>query len=279
VAEAMQLAQHLTQSFPGSPQAHSLAGRISYAFGDVARANACWEQALKLNPEYSEACTAIGEAAWEHGNFERSVRHLRKALALNPRLEQKKVFFLADSLMNLGEPAEAAAVLETAARDKPLEPFGVFLLAHAYLQAKQYEKAKEQFEAGLALDPQSANVHFGLATVYARLGDAEKARLHREQYTKLRKEELSLSAQMRAQMRQKDWADPRPVARECYLNAGRICATHGLPEEAEKHWLRAAVIDPESPEPRKLLEALYWQQGRREEAIRLSRGGPLPVGN
>jgi len=272
VAEAKGVAAELLRALPGEPPAMALAGRIHYAFSDVANAEKCWQACLSIDPEFAEALCCLGETAWEHGKFDKAAERLKKAFAANPRLDQKRVFILADALMNLGESQEAAAALERAAKESPLPPFGLFLLGHAYLGLNEYEKARDQFEAVLAVDPRSANAHFSLITVYNRLGQPEKSRTHKEQYATLRKDELAESARLRPQMRKMDWADPYPVVRECHLNAGKIYALYGKAGEAEKHWLRAAAIDPQNPEPRKLLELLYRQQGRQEEAVQISPG-------
>lgn len=282
MAEARELAERVAASYPASAQALALVGRIHYAFGDVAKAEQSWETSLKLNPEYAEAWSALGEAAWEHGRFDSAASHLAKALAVKPELDVKKRFFLADSLMNLGKAEEAIGVLNAAARDQPLPPFGLFLLAHAQLELGRDEEAVKQFEALLAGDPASPNVHFGLARAHARLGHAELARKHREEYARLKQKELADGAQLRSDFRKVDWGDPRPLVRECYLNAGRIHATHGSLAQAEKDWLRALELDPLSGEARKLLAALYRQQGRVAEAFRTSRdavaGPPAPEG-
>jgi len=277
VAEAKQVAANLLKAFPEDPPALVLAGRIYYAFNDVDRARECWQKSLRIRPQFAEASVCLGEAAWEHGEFDKAAEHLRRAWAANPAMDPTKVFLLADALMNLGECQEAARVLERAGSQRPLPPFGRFLLGHAYLELGEYEKARAQFEAVLAQDPGSINAHFSLATVYARLGQPDQARQHRQQYAQLRKGELAESARLRPEMRKRDWADPVPVARECCLNAGRIFAAAGRMEEAERHWLRAVALDPENVEPRQLLEVLYLQQGRRDEAAAIAGERPLGV--
>jgi Tfp pilus assembly protein PilF len=192
----------------------------------------------------------------------------------NPRLDQKQLCFLADALLNLGEMRKAAAVLERAAEHQPLTPFGRFLLAQAYLQTDEFAKAQTHFEAVLAADPKAINAHYGLATVYARLGQVTAAQRHKDIYAQLRQGELAESARLRPEMRKADWADPRPVVRECYLNAGKLYLTSNQPEEAEQHWLRAAEIDPQDVRPRQLLAALYQALGRREAALRLAKDLP-----
>jgi tetratricopeptide (TPR) repeat protein len=250
-----------------------LAGRIYYAFNDVSQAEACWQTCLQQHPGFDEPRCALAEAAWEHGDFERAVEQLSPLVAANPRLDQKQVFFFADALLNLGRPAEAAAALERTAAYAALPPFGLFLLAHARLECGEYERARQQFEAVLAANPQSANAHFGLATVYTRLGQTDQARQHRERYAQLRSDELADSARLRPEMRKADWADPIPVLRESYLNAGKVCAAEARLVDAEKFWLRAAELDPRSPRPRQLLELLYAGQGRHAEAARMKTLG------
>ena len=264
IAEARQLAERLQATLPDNPQALVLAGRIYYAFNDVRRANDCWQACVARHPEFAEARCAIAEAAWEHGDFEQAAEQLNEVFAANPKLDQKQVFFLADALMNLGRSPDAAAVLERSAAQNPLPAFGLFLLAHAYLESGEYEQARQQFAAVLAANPQSANAHFGLATVCTRLGQTEAARQHREQYAKLRKGELAESARLRPEMRKADWADPIPVVRESYLNAGKVCLAAGRLDEAERHWLRAAELDPQSPRPRELLDLLNAGRGKDE---------------
>jgi len=274
VADAKQLADDLITSFPDSPQAYLLGGRIHYAFGDVGKAKDCWEKCLEVNSEFAPAWCSRGEAAWEHGQFAEAAGYLENAIRYNPQLDQKQVFLLADSLMNVGRAEEAVAVLQKAAGVGPLPPFGLFLLGNGYLELKEYKAAKEQFTAALALDPHSANVHYGLARAFAQLGQPEKAGEHRAEYATLKSQELAQTERSRPELRKRDWADVRPVARECYLNAGKIYAVHGDLDAAEKLWLKAVALEPRNPVPRKLLEVLYQQQGRQRDAILIARGIP-----
>lgn len=256
VAEVRQLAERLLATLPHDPQALVLAGRIYYAFNDVTRADDCWQSCLRLHPSFAEAQCAVAEAAWEHGDFEQAAQRFNEVFAGNPQLSQQQVFCLADALMNLGRASEAVTVLERSAEHHPLPPFGLLLLAHACVESGQYQKALQQFSAVLAANPRSAKAHFGLATVYAQLGNPVEARRYREQYGKLQKDELAESARLRPEMRKADWADPIPVVRESYLNAGKVFAALNELDETEKLWRRAAELDPASPRPRQLLELL-----------------------
>jgi tetratricopeptide (TPR) repeat protein len=74
--------------------------------------------------------------------------------------------------------AQAAIVLERAAREEPgkgsiLEPLG-----RAYHHSGQYERARETFEALLEVDPSAHWAHFALATSLRKLDRAPEARTH-----------------------------------------------------------------------------------------------------
>jgi Flp pilus assembly protein TadD len=74
--------------------------------------------------------------------------------------------------------AQAAIVLERAARAEPrkgsiLEPLG-----RAYHHSGQFERARETFEQLLEVDPSAHWAHFALATSLRKLGRAPAARTH-----------------------------------------------------------------------------------------------------
>ena len=74
--------------------------------------------------------------------------------------------------------AQAAIVLERAAREEPgkgsiLEPLG-----RAYHHSAQYELARETFEALLEVDPSAHWAHFALATTLRKLDRVPEARTH-----------------------------------------------------------------------------------------------------
>jgi Flp pilus assembly protein TadD len=74
--------------------------------------------------------------------------------------------------------AQAAIVLERAAREEPgkgsiLEPLG-----RAYHHSAQYDLARTTFESLLELDPSWHWAHFALATSLRKLGRRDEARTH-----------------------------------------------------------------------------------------------------
>jgi tetratricopeptide (TPR) repeat protein len=265
IAEAKQMADQLVESFPDHCQAIFLAGRIQEAFGNSAKAVDWWERCLKLDPQFSEARAALGAAAWQRGDFEKAVTHLETATAAAPRLLRENIFCLADSLMNLGRAKEAVAVLENATRISPLSANGLLVLGQAWLQLKDYAKAKERFEAALAAEPRLAGAHYGLATALSHLGQSEAAQKHREEYAKRSREDLAIWDRAHGAGRKSEKVDPaqvRGIVAGFCVGVGRVYALCGRADRAETCWLRALAIQPQSREAREHLESLYRQLGR-----------------
>jgi len=82
------------------------------------------------------------------------------------------------ALMRRRHHAQAAVVLERAARAEPskgsiLEPLG-----RAYHHSGQYERARETFEALVEVDPSGHWAHFALAESLRKLGRLSEARTH-----------------------------------------------------------------------------------------------------
>jgi Flp pilus assembly protein TadD len=82
------------------------------------------------------------------------------------------------ALLQRRHHAQAAIVLERAAREEPgkgsiLEPLG-----RAYHHSGQFELARETFEQLLEVDPSAHWAHFALATTLRKLGRISEARTH-----------------------------------------------------------------------------------------------------
>jgi Flp pilus assembly protein TadD len=82
------------------------------------------------------------------------------------------------ALLKSRHHAQAAIVLERAARAEPgkgsiLEPLG-----RAYQHSGQFERARETFEQLLEVDPSAHWAHFALAASLRKLGRIEEARTH-----------------------------------------------------------------------------------------------------
>jgi Flp pilus assembly protein TadD len=98
-----------------------------------------------------------------------------------PETERESAYVLlqrGQELIRSRHHAQAAVVLERAARAEPgkgsiLEPLG-----RAYHHSGQFERARDTFEQLLEVDPSAHWAHFALAATLRKLGRAPEARTH-----------------------------------------------------------------------------------------------------
>jgi len=98
-----------------------------------------------------------------------------------PEAERESAYALlqrGQALIRSRHHAQAAIVLERAARVEPgkgsiLEPLG-----RAYHHSGQFDRARETFEELLEVDPSAHWAHFAVATTLRKLGRGAEARTH-----------------------------------------------------------------------------------------------------
>jgi tetratricopeptide (TPR) repeat protein len=82
------------------------------------------------------------------------------------------------ALMRGRHHAQAAVVLERAARLEPGKGSIVEALARAYYNSGQHDRAAEAFRALLEIDPSAAYGHYGLGQSLKQVGRHDEARTH-----------------------------------------------------------------------------------------------------
>ncbi len=135
----------------------------------------------------------------------------------------KSMFEQGQTLYNDKKYAEAAAMFEQAvllAKDKNLAAV-VGRLADSYAQAHQYDKAVENYQKVILLDPTNAQYHSGLGNVYANTGKVPEAQA-----------EFQKSADL----------DPANAAKS-YFNLGATLYNTGKMDEAAAAFKKATEID------------------------------------
>ena len=98
-----------------------------------------------------------------------------------PEVERESAYELLQrghALIRSRHHAQAAIVLERAARAEPAKGSILEPLGRAYHHSGQYDRARETFEQLLEVDPSAHWAHFALATTLRKLGRAAEARTH-----------------------------------------------------------------------------------------------------
>ncbi len=89
-----------------------------------------------------------------------------------------ELFQRGTALMRRRHHAQAAVVLERAARAEPGKGSILEALGRAYFNSAQPALARETFERLLEVDPSSPYAHFALGQSLKRLGERDAARTH-----------------------------------------------------------------------------------------------------
>jgi superkiller protein 3 len=261
--EAARFVDCLVRAFPDKPDALELKARLLYWFGKSKLAVESWEECLRLDPKYAYAHVGIGMAAAAQEDYGRAVMSLRKAVELEPGYFPARVE-LAKALIALNQPKDVAAILEDYLRRDPRSQ-GFFLLGQAHAQMQQFEKARENFEAAIQKFPNYGEAYYRLSTVYARLGQQEKAGQCLQKSRELKAEQRQ---DERVKKNQYDDLDAvRNRVAETYSDAAALYFAHNQHREAERLWRRAADLAPKNIECRQGLAWLCRQQVRVPEAV------------
>jgi tetratricopeptide (TPR) repeat protein len=148
---AIEYLQRAAAAYPISPRVHLNLGMAYRGAARLAEARACFEEAIRLDPSYSDAFNNLGTIFQLEGDLPTAVRHFRQAVKLDPeyRTAQEN---LAKCLAHM---------------DKP-------------------KAALEQYRVVLGLDPNNAEAHFQIGSLYQRLNYLEDARRHYEEAIRLR---------------------------------------------------------------------------------------------
>lgn len=120
-----------------------------------------------------------GEGAPDEERF--ASRRDEEALLREELAERETAYGLfrrATSLLRRGHHAQAAVILERAARLEPGKGSIVEALGRAYYNSGQHARAVEAFQALLEIDPSAAYGHFGLGQALKQVGRRTEARTH-----------------------------------------------------------------------------------------------------
>src|SRR5713226_10239730 len=133
------------------------------------------EKAIQLNPNAAEAYFTLGFTHCTEGWVEQSLNYFRKSLELDPLSVQKARAF-AIALGIVGKGGEARTMLGKMLRIYPENPTVCLCMAESYIFERDYAKAQEFIDRGLALNPVEPLLLINQGLVYAFTGRPEQAR-------------------------------------------------------------------------------------------------------
>jgi tetratricopeptide (TPR) repeat protein len=172
---------------PGSAMAYLTLGKLMVRQQIVQAAVPQIETALQLDPRLTMAHFLLGEIDLYQSNPQAAVAEFQKELAVNPTV-WLVYWRLGDAYMRLAKYDEAEPVLKKAIWLNEASPGAFILLGEIALKKNDPSLASGFLERALALDPQSYDAHYALATAYRALGRETEANQHFELSKKLRNE-------------------------------------------------------------------------------------------
>jgi tetratricopeptide (TPR) repeat protein len=126
-------------------------GTIQYQQRLWGRAERSWSLATELDANEASSWRNLGLARSQRGNEEGALEALRRAHELEPR-NAETTRYLARSLIRVGRPQEAVALLNDGLRLHPEKPHLWLALGTARRTMNESAPAKEAFERAIALD-------------------------------------------------------------------------------------------------------------------------------
>jgi tetratricopeptide (TPR) repeat protein len=266
--ESTEIAKALTQEFPTQADPLSLLGLVYNRHGQTAKAIACWQRALKLNPNRPDLYDAMATVALHKGEFDEAAKLCRKGLEFSdqmPHLHSQ----LVEALNGLGQIEESVSELQTAVRLFPDNGDFHCKLANLYVLLQDYEKAKNSYETAVTLLPHSIAANYGLARTFEKLGLKDEAQRTMEECRKLQAE----TSPMR-----KDRHDAAGDVLNCRRDLATTCSeaatvymNNGSPLKAEPLLRRGAEVDLKNVACRTQLEQLLFRANRVQEALPVVR--------
>jgi tetratricopeptide (TPR) repeat protein len=264
--EALAVGARLLERYPDALEPIGLLANVHFEVGNLAEATRCWKQCLKRHPDFAEAYYRLGLYARKEGNDKEAVNYLQTAFKLDPTLPDVQAH-LGRCLMKLDRVDHALAVLEIEIGASRGGSVRYFFLGHAYLRTQQYDKAKGAFRAAVEITPSFTGAHYGLGTACTKLGQAEEAKKHFEDFRKLKARDAEA---VRDKVKQDDVVRMRRIVAAWYYQAGRVYAGEDDLRQAEAHWLRAAAVNSADTKCRQALADLYQRQGKTRQAAELA---------
>jgi tetratricopeptide (TPR) repeat protein len=223
---------------PEYPLAHNNIARIYVEGGELDMASEHLEKAIELDPDYYNAYYTLGNLYIDMGRAKEAIEHLEAALRRNP--------YYANAQNNLG-----LALLRTGNAEEAIEHFRAALsidpgllealnnLGTAYMASGRLEEAIEQLNEILAANPDFPDAYYSLGVAFMKQGRYDMAVKNLQSLLRL-----------------------RPGDSEAWYNLARLSLANGNVDKAIVFYENALKFNPNHVAARSELMSLYESLGR-----------------
>jgi len=185
VPEAISCYEEAVRIKPDYAQAHYNLGTSLLRVGRLGDAMVHWGEAARLRPDFAEAHYNLGVALMGLGRLPEAAEHLEQALRINPNYAETHNS-LGVVLMRLGRLPEAVEQWQQALRLRPNSAEFHNNLAIALFRLGRVSEAIEHYEQALRINPDYLEAHFNLAVALEQAGRTQEAIGQYEQVLRIR---------------------------------------------------------------------------------------------
>ncbi len=244
--------------------AHYLAGMAFERRGELGKAAANHEAALRIAPEYADAHCGLGTVLRQEGQLQKAAAHLEQAIRLDSRL--------ADAHLGLGlffeqegDLTRARASYENALGTRPGFARALNNLGGVLQKQGDLSAAEATYQRALAVQPDLAEAHANLGTLLARRGELVEATRHLEEAIRLQPSLAKAHSDLgtllgrqgnvpRARALLEEAIRLEPDLAEAHNNLGLLLVEEGELREASAHFEQALRARPDYTRARDNLE-------------------------
>jgi predicted O-linked N-acetylglucosamine transferase (SPINDLY family) len=173
-AEALVAIESALAKVPDDPALWCTCGAAHRHALEFDAALADYEQAIKLNPQFLQALSNLGEWHLARGSAKTALTWLNSALEIDPDFFEARVNRVA-ALFELGRFEEARGDAESLIASEPGRPEPYVNLGNILVHTGKAKQAVKLYRKALELRPDYAEAHFNLATLLGSQDDLKKA--------------------------------------------------------------------------------------------------------
>jgi tetratricopeptide (TPR) repeat protein len=189
--EGRQMVDAISGESSASPQkraeAYGELGQLYHAYELNEAAEACYRNALVLDPAHLEWTYSLGYLLQSIGKFSEGLKFYQqmKIDPQNPQMAYLVDIRIGECYRKLNQPDQAKSAFEAAYQLNPEGPAVLARLGEIALDEKRFDLAIKYFTSALEKQPDANRLHYSLGMAYRGKGDIEQARLHLSQYGKV----------------------------------------------------------------------------------------------
>jgi putative PEP-CTERM system TPR-repeat lipoprotein len=245
---ALKAIDALERKVPDKPIAANLRARVLMQQGEKEAARKSFEQALKIQPSFYPATSALAQLALMDGKPDEAKRLLDEAIKADPRNMQA---LLASVRLKAGTGAsrdEIVGIFKKAIQDSPADATPRLALINYLLANKDFKGALEAAQAASAVAPNNTDVLEALGRALAASGDTNQAQAT---FNKL--------------------AQLQPTSPLPYLRLADVQWAAKNREGAMQSLKRALSIAPDNLQAQRAMVDIHLAENRSAEALAAAR--------